>query len=184
MSTKYKAGEPEEVYFVTITVVGWIDVFTRAEQKAALIKSLQYCQKEKGLEIYAYCLMSNHIHMICKAVAEISLPEIMRDFKKFTSKQIIKTIEETPESRRDWMLKYFENACDHLKRNQKYKVWQDGYHAEILYSRKFLFQKLNYIHNNPVKSGIVKKPEHYIYSSARSYAGLDVELEVVLIDLI
>lgn len=184
MSTKYKATESEGVYFVTLTVVGWVDVFTRTEQKTVLIESLRYCQKDKGLEIYAYCLMSNHIHMICKAAAEISLPEIMRDFKKFTSKQIIKIIEEEPESRRDWMLKYFENACDHLKRNQKYKVWQDGYHAEILYSRKFLFQKLNYIHNNPVKSGIVTKPEHYIYSSASSYAGLDGELEVVLIDLI
>lgn len=183
MSTKYKATEPEGVYFVTLTVVGWIDVFTRPKQKAGIIESLQFCQKEKGLEIYAYCIMSNHLHMICKAVAEISLPEIMRDFKKFTSKQIIKTIELEPDSRRDRTLEYFKNACDHLQRNQKYKVWQDGYHAEILYSRKFLLQKLNYIHNNPVKAGIVSTPEHYLFSSARIYAGLEGELEVVIIDL-
>jgi len=114
MSTKYKAIEPEGIYFVTLTIVGWIDVFTRPKQKAGIIESLQFCQKEKGLEIYSYCIMSNHIHMICKAMGEISLPEIIRDFKKFTSKQIIKTIDEEPESRRDWMIKYFENACDHL----------------------------------------------------------------------
>ena len=100
--------------------------------------------------------------MICKGVAEFSVAEIMRDFKKFTSKQILKTLVEEPESRRDWMLKYFESACEHLKRDQKYKVWQTGYHAEILHSRKFLLQKLNYIHNNPVKARIVDEPEHYL----------------------
>ena len=185
MSTKYKAGEPDGIYFVTLTVVGWIDVFTRIEQKVVLVESLKFCQKEKGLETYSYCIMTNHLHMICKAMAEITLPEIMRDFKKFTSKQIIKTIKQEPESRREWMLKYFENACDHLKRDQKYKVWQDGYHAEILTSRKFLLQKLNYIHHNPVRAGIVLNPEDYLFSSARNYAGMDEdgELEVVLIDL-
>lgn len=175
MSTKYKATDPEGIYFVTLTIVGWIDVFTRIGQKRVLIDSLQYCQKEKGLELYAYCIMPNHIHMICKAMEDLSLAEIMRDFKKFTSKHIIKKIVEEPESRRDWMLKYFENACEHLKRDQNYKVWQNGYHSEILYSRKFLLQKLNYIHNNPVKAGIVSKPEHYLSSSARIYAGLDLE---------
>ncbi len=155
MSTKYKAAQPNEGYFVTLTTVGWVDVFTRPQQKDMLISSLQFCQKEKGLEIYAYCLMTNHLHMLCKATGEISLPEIMRDFKKFTSKEVIKNIEAEPESRRDWMLKYFEDACYRLKRNQKYKVWQDGYHAEHLFSEKFIFQKLNYTHYNPVKEKIV-----------------------------
>ena len=122
--------------------------------------------------------------MICKAVNDIPLPEIVRDFKKYTAKQIIKTIQIEPESRREWMLKYFETACENLKRNQKYKVWQDGYHAEILYSTKFLLQKLHYIHNNPVRSGIVEQPEHYLYSSARIYAGLEGSLEVVLVDIL
>ncbi len=81
------------------------------------------------------------------------------------------------------MHNYFEDVCKHLKRDQKYKVWKDGYHAEILYSRKFLLQKLHYIHNNPVKARIVDNPEHYLFSSARNYAGLDEELEIVLIDL-
>jgi len=186
MSTKYKATDPDGIYFVTTTVVGWIDVFTRIEQKNVLIDSLRYCQKEKGLEIYAYCIMTNHLHMICKGIGEFTLSEIMRDFKKYTSKKIIKTIQDVPESRRDWILKYFEAACDKLKRDQKYKVWQDGYHAEILYSRKFLLQKLNYIHNNPVRAGIVDKAEHYLASSARTYAGLDEGemegLEIVIIE--
>lgn len=183
MSTKYKATDPEGVYFVTITVVGWIDVFIREEQKNVLIESLQFCQKEKGLKIYGFCIMSNHFHMICKAVNNITLPEILRDLKKFTSKKIITTIMEEPESRRDWMLGYFEDACKHLKKEQNYKVWQNGYHAEVIYSNKFLLQKLTYIHNNPLRAGIVEQPEHYLYSSARNYAGLEEKLEVTLVDI-
>lgn len=183
MSTKYKATQPDAGYFVTLTTVGWVDVFTRPQQKEMLINNLRFCQKEKGLEIYAYCIMSNHLHMVCKAVGEIGLPEIMRDFKKFTSKQVISNIEAEPESRREWMLKYFEEACYKLKRNQKYKVWQDGYHAELLFSKKFILQKINYIHNNPVKERIVDQPEDYIFSSARYYAGLNGELDVVILDI-
>ncbi len=184
MSTKYKATQPDAGYFVTLTIVGWVDVFTRLKQKDMLIKSLQFCQREKGLEIYAYCIMSNHFHMLCRAIGEVSLPEIMRDFKKFTSKEVIKNIEAGPESRCEWMLKFFEDACYRLKRNQKYKVWQDGYHAEHLFSQKFILQKLNYTHNNPVKEKIVAKPEDYLYSSARDYAGLKGELEVVVLDIV
>lgn len=161
-----------------------MDVFTRPEQKDSIVKSLKYCQKEKSLEIYAYCIMTNHLHMVCKAIGQNTLPEIIRDFKKFTSKQVIRNIQEESESRRDWMLKYFEDACYRLKRDQKYKVWQDGYHAELLLSEKFVLQKIQYTHNNPVKERIVVKPEEYVYSSARTYAGLEGELEVVIIDLI
>lgn len=123
MSTKYKATTTDEAYFITITTVGWIDVFTRLSQKQILIKSLEYCQKNKGLEIYAYCIMSSHIHLLCKANNGFLLSDIMRDFKKFTSKNIIQTIIDEPESRREWMLAYFEKACGHLKREQAYKVW-------------------------------------------------------------
>jgi len=86
MSTKYKAISTEQAYFITITTVGWIDVFTRLSQKYNVINALQYCQKNKGLEIYAYCIMSNHIHLLCKATNGFLLSDVMRDFKKFTSK--------------------------------------------------------------------------------------------------
>jgi REP element-mobilizing transposase RayT len=110
MSTKYKATIIGEAYFITITTVGWIDVFTRLRQKYILINALKHCQRERGLEIYAYCIMSNHLHLFCKASKEEPLSNIMRDFKKFTSKKIISTILEFPESRREWMLAYFTKA--------------------------------------------------------------------------
>ena len=122
--------------------------------------------------------MHSHLHLLCKAVDENSLSDIMRDFKKFTSKQIIKTIIEEPESRREWLLDYFSKACVHLQRKQKYKVWQSGYHAEIAYSNKFLKEKIIYIHNNPVKDKIVENTEDYLFSSARNYALLNYELAV------
>ncbi|MFD0962961.1 REP-associated tyrosine transposase [Pseudofulvibacter geojedonensis] len=183
MSTKYKATEKEQAYFITITTVGWVDVFTRLSQKELLVASLKYCQKEKGLEIYAYCIMSSHIHMLCRATEGKVLSDVIRDFKKYTSKKIIKTIQEQPESRREWMLQYFKEACAHLKREQEYKVWQDGYHAEIVYSNKFIKEKVNYIHENPVKAKIVSNAEDYIFSSARNYADLGGELEIIKVYL-
>ncbi|MCD9575987.1 REP-associated tyrosine transposase [Flavobacterium soyae] len=183
MSTKYKATTPENAYFITITTVGWVDIFTRLNQNYVIINALQYCQQSKNLEIYAYCIMSSHIHMLCRAVNGSVLSDIIRDFKKFTSKKIIQTIIEEPESRREWLLKHFENACEHLKRAQKYKVWQDGYHAEVVESNWFVKQKVNYIHNNPVNSKIVTLPEDYFFSSARNYAGLSNDLDVIVLDL-
>ncbi len=183
MSTKYKATTTDQAYFITITTVGWVDVFTRLNQKYNIINALQYCQEKKGLEIYAYCIMHSHVHLMCKATNGFILSDVMRDFKKFTSKKIIQTIKEEPESRREWLLAYFEQACAHLKRDQSYKVWQDGYHAEIIETNWFIKQKVNYIHNNPVKEKVVSSPEDYYFSSARNYAGLENELDVVMLDL-
>jgi REP element-mobilizing transposase RayT len=183
MSTKYKATTTDEAYFITITTVGWIDVFTRLNQKNNIIQALNYCQQNKGLEIYAYCIMHSHIHILCKGTDGAILSDIIRDFKKHTSKKIIQTIAEEPESRREWMLDYFKKSCEHLKRNQEYKVWQNGYHAEIVSSNYFIKQKIEYIHNNPVKDKIVTQPEDYYFSSARNYAQLSNDLEVELLDL-
>ena len=182
MSTKYKATTTGDAYFVTITTVGWIDVFTRLNQKESIIKSLQFCQKNKGLEIYAYCIMTSHIHLLCKTTNGFIMSDVMRDFKRFTSKRIIEIILDEAESRKEWMLEYFRKACEHLKKEPQYKVWQNGYHAEHIYSNKFIRQKLDYIHNNPVKEKIVTLPEDYYFSSARNYASLDNELEVILLD--
>ena len=155
MSTKYKATITEQAFFITITTVGWIDVFSRLNQKYNIINALNYCQKNKGLEIYSYVIMSNHIHLLCKATDGFLLSDVIRDFKKFTSKKIIETIINEPESRREWMIDYFKKACQHLKREQQHKVWQDGYHAEIVETNWFIKQKVDYIHNNPVKEKIV-----------------------------
>ncbi|MDZ4715989.1 MAG: transposase [Cytophagales bacterium] len=168
MSEKYKFNDPNGIYFVTSTVVGWVDLFTRVELKQTVIESLRFCQREKGLLIHAWCLMPSHLHMIISSDGK-PLTDIMRDFKKFTARQIIKQVDTVNESRKDWILKLFAEIADHLARIENYKVWQDGNHPIALMKPKFLRQKLDYIHNNPVAAEIVGEPEHYLYSSARDY---------------
>jgi REP element-mobilizing transposase RayT len=142
---------------------------------------LKYCQQAKGLEIYAYVLMPSHLHLLCRSKEGFQLSDIIRDFKKYTSKKLIQNIKEQPESRREWMLEQFLKASEHLSRGQEYKVWQNGYHAEEVYSNKFIYEKLNYIHKNPVVDRIVEEPEDYLYSSARNYSESEAVLDVVLI---
>jgi REP element-mobilizing transposase RayT len=97
------------------------------------------------------------------------LSDLIRDFKKFTAKTILNKIETEPESRADWMLKRFEFACKSHSRNEKYQFWQYGNHPEEIFSEKFFWSKLDYIHLNPVRAGIVVKASHYVHSSASNY---------------
>lgn len=171
--------DPGAAYFVTLTVVDWIDIFTRPVYKHIVIDSLAYCQQNKDLEIYAWCLMCNHLHMICRGSEHHPLPDILRDFKKFTSVKIIETIQEIVESRREWMLDRFAFKANPVKRNKNFKLWQDGNHAEQIFTNEFLQTKIDYIHNNPVRAEIVAFAEDYLYSSTRVYAGMDGFIEIV-----
>ncbi|MDN3551757.1 REP-associated tyrosine transposase [Mucilaginibacter aquaedulcis] len=182
MSHQYRVRDPEEIYFVTFTIVDWVDIFTRPAYKQLIVESLIYCQQQKGLEIYAYCLMSNHLHMLVSSKHPAVLPDIIRDLKKHTNKQIIKLINDEPESRRDWMLYRFQYNARYNTRIQDYKVWQDGYHGIACDNIYILTQKLDYINYNPVRAGIVAEPEHYLYSSAAAYAGQNGIIELVFID--
>lgn len=164
---------PDELYYVTLTVVGWIDVFSRRDYADEVIKNLKYCQTNKGLEIYCYCLMTNHLHMIAAAKTGI-LNYIFRDFKSFSAKRIFELIENNPqESRKEWLMylfKYFGKPV----RGQERQFWQHDNHPVVLYSPEVIKQKENYIHNNPVRAGIVSEPEHYYYCSAHPQSPLKV----------
>ena len=178
MSTGYQIKEQDELYFVTFQIVRWIDIFTRKIYRDIVVESLRFCQANKGLEIYAFVIMSNHIHLLLRSFPG-KLSDPIKEFKSFTAKQILETIQTEPESRRDWMLNLFEFSAKQHKRNSKYQVWTHENHAEIIYSNKFVEQKINYIHENPVRAGIVEKAEDYLYSSARDYAGLHGVLDVI-----
>ena len=171
-----------KVYFVTDTVVDWVDIFTRPIYKHIVIESLQYCQEHKGLIIYAWVLMSNHLHAIVGSEGEAKVSDIWRDFKKFTSKEIIATIKtEISESRSEWMLNRFEYSGKNDKKIKNYRFWQEGNDAQGIYLNEYFEQKLNYIHYNPVKAEIVNRPEDYRYSSAIDYAGGKGLLRVVVV---
>ena len=181
---KYKIHNQKGIYFLTLTVVGWIDVFTRASYRDIVLDSLKYCIEEKGLVVYAYVVMSNHVHLIAQSASETqTLSDIMRDFKSFTAKQIKKSIEDvqTGESRREWLKYLFGYFARGNQRNRTFQFWQSDNHPIELWSPRVIEQKLAYIHWNPVEAKIVASPSHYLYSSASNYfVGTDL-LEVQVI---
>ena len=155
-------------HYITATVIDWIDIFTRQTYRDSVIESLDYCIKNKGMILYGYVIMSNHIHLIIQS-EDGKLSDLIRDFKKFTAKNILDKIQSVPESRKEWMLERFKLATEKHTRNQKYQFWQYGNHAEEIYTNKFMWSKLDYIHLNPVRAGLVEKASQYIYSSASNY---------------
>jgi REP element-mobilizing transposase RayT len=164
----YIIRNQSKAHFITATVVDWVDVFSRKAYRDCIIESLDFCIKNKGMILYGFVIMSNHIHLIIQSDKN-KLSDLIRDFKKFTAKTILHKIETEPESRADWMLKRFEFACKSHSRNEKYQFWQYGNHPEEIFSEKFFWSKLDYIHLNPVRAGIVVKASHYLYSSASNY---------------
>ena len=172
MSTAYKISDKTGLYFLTFQIVGWVDLFTRKIYRDIAIESFKYCQEQKGLELFAFVIMSNHIHLMARSKTG-DLSGTIRDFKNHTSKKFLEIVSENIESRRDWIKMVFE-FHGRFKNKQTFQVWTHENHAELIYSQKFIEQKINYIHNNPVRAGIVEKPEDYMYSSARNYAGLEI----------
>ena len=181
MSSKYKVKDQGILHFITITVIDWVDLFTRPFLKHVIVDSLKYCQHKKGLEIYAFVIMPSHIHLIVKGTVDNKLENIIRDFKKYTSKELIKAIKEYPESRREWLLNKFSYAADRIKKGVNYKVWKDGFHPVELSTTKMIEQRVDYIHNNPVEDEIVFNAEAYKYSSACIYSGGIGVLEITMI---
>ena len=183
---RYRITNQKGLNYLTLTVVGWIDVFSRAAYRDIVIDSLDYCRREKGLMIGGYVIMSNHIHLIAQAKedSEQGLSEILRDFKKFTAKKIIKTIEASAESRKDWMLYLFKNFAKRNTNNRTYQFWIRDNHPIALWSPEVIWQKLDYIHLNPVRAKIVAEHTEYLYSSAQNYrkGNTDCLLEIDLID--
>lgn len=137
MSQGYQIKDQSAAHYLTLQIVQWVDIFTRKVYCDIVIKSLKYCQNEKSLEIYAYVIMSNHIHLLVRSGNE-NLSGTLRDFKSYTSKEILKAIIEKNESRRDWLLMIFKYAASKHKRNNTYQLWTHENHAEEVYSNKFI----------------------------------------------
>lgn len=169
MSSKYKVGEEAIAHFVTFSIVGWVDVFSRECYKEIVIKSLQYCQEHKGLKLHAWVIMTNHVHLIVSSDTN-KIENLVRDIKKYSSKQIIAAIQESKtESRKEWMLNLFSYAGKNNANNTNFQFWKQDYHPIELNSAAKTKERLDYLHENPVKSGLVWEPWHNKYSSAIDY---------------
>jgi len=172
MRTRYRIVEPGSYYFATSTIVEWIPLFTRKPYFDIIVESLQFCRKNKGLKLYAYVIMDNHVHLL---ISGDNLSDIIRDFKRHTAKELIKILKEDG---KQWVLSQLKFHKLAYKKDSNYQVWQEGFHPQIVYSDDVLHQKIEYIHDNPVRAGFVEKPEDWLYSSARNYWGLNYILDL------
>lgn len=182
MSRNYKFYNPDGVYFVSFAVIEWLEVFTRNEYKNILVENLEYCQKHKGLEIFAWCIMTNHVHLIFRSAGDQKPELLLGDYKRFTSKAIVNAIIDNPkESRKDFLLEQFLKAGSKSSNVNKYQFWRHDNNPIELWSNKVIDEKINYIHQNPVEEGLVFRPEDYLYSSAADYAGEKGILDNVIV---
>lgn len=164
--SEFRNTTPDELFFVTLRVTGWIDLFTRQVYKDIIVRNLEYCQRKEGLEIFCYVIMSNHLHLICRRKGK-DLNEMLGRFKGYTSKVLLKEIDENPqESRKEWLLHQFHFNAVNSKQYSNYHLWHYKNHPILLDNVEIAKQKRDYIHRNPVKSGIVNDATAYLYSSA------------------
>ena len=165
---------------MTFTVTDWESIFAEDRFKNILVDNLNYCVNKKELEIFAYVIMSTHMHLLARSRNE-DLSNVIGGFKKLSAIKILNIIrKENPNS--SSLLK-FAKAASCQSRNEKYQFWKYGNHPEEVYSPKFTLSKIKYIHNNPVDAGIVDWPEDYYYSSAVDYAGKIGPVKVCVLTL-
>ncbi len=179
MSKKYKFNDDTKLYFVSFAVTNWIDLFIREIYREVLLDSIKYCQKEKDLDIYGWCIMTSHVHLIMGTRGN-ALSNIMRDLKRHTAEELHKAITNNKnESRKEWMLWMMERAAKKNSNTAKFQLWQPESHPIQLINNKMAHQKLDYIHNNPVEAGFVTKAEEWKYSSAIDYYGGKGLIEII-----
>ena len=170
---KYFISDKAGCYFITFTIIHWIDIFSRKEYRDIIVDSLNYCISEKELIVYAWVIMSNHIHLVITTKSdEGNISGIIRDFKKHTSKEITKAIQSIPESRKEWLLNAMSKEAKRIGRATYHKLWKDDNHAITIDGKIVgIKERINYIQDNPVKNGLVEEQWEYIYSSAKDYQG-------------
>lgn len=177
MSRKYKILDQDALYFIRFTVINWLDVFIRREYRDIFLDSIRFCQKNKGLEVCAYCIMTSHIHMIVGRNGDPALEGIIRDIKKFTSSEIVKAIKNnSQESRKELLLWLFEKAGNANPNNTNHQFWQQ-HNKPIELTSEFIHQKLDYIHDNPVEAGIVLSQEDYFVQQCGELCGPTGEVD-------
>jgi putative transposase len=163
MRSRYRIHSPEIAHFVTSTIVEWLPIFTSSAYCDIVVRSLLHCREHKGLKVYAWVVLESHFHAI---LAAPDLPRTLADLKKFTAREILTQLQT---ERREWLLNQLRYFRAKHKTTSAHQVWQEGVHPQSIPSDQIMFQKLEYLHNNPVKRGLVASPEHWRYSSAHEW---------------
>ncbi len=162
MRSRYRVHDPNAAHFITSTIVEWIPVFAASARCDLLVEALQYSQQHKGLQVFGWIIMPNHFHAIVLAP---DLSGVIADVKKFTARRILEQLAET---KCDWLLNQFA-YYKAAHKSSTHQVWQEGFHPQAITGDEMMLQKLEYLHNNPVRAGFVASPEHWRYSSAHEW---------------
>jgi putative transposase len=170
--SRYVITEPDKPHFLTCTIVEWLPVFTRPETVDILLDCWRYQREKQGLKFYGYVVLENHCHFVAQSE---NLSKSVISFKSFTARKIIDTL---TKNNVEMLLKHLRFAKSAHKQDREYQFWQEGVHAELIFNEAMMREKLDYIHNNPIKRGYVNLPEHWRYSSASNYAGQEGLLEI------
>ena len=170
--SRYKIYEPTHPYFITCTVLHWIPIFTRTQSTDILFDSLKFLQKSDNLKITAYVILENHLHMI---VSSDDISKTMAKFKSYTAKELINLLKKSNAKTILEQLAFYKKAH---KTETTYQVWQEGIQPKLIVDEKMMIDRINYIHNNPIKRGYVEEAKHWRYSSARDYEGINGLIEI------
>jgi len=170
--SRYKIYEPTHPHFLTCTILHWLPLFTNKESVQIVLDSFKYLQKSDNMTIFAYVILENHLHLIA------SSNDIGKSMQKFKSYSAYKLLELLKKQNATTLLKQLAFYKKAHKTHTTYQVWEEGFHPKLIQSEKMMIEKINYIHHNPVKRGYVDKAEHWRYSSARDYMGINGLLEV------
>jgi len=160
MRSTYKIYNPHGAFFITSTIVDWLPVFKSRPYFEILVDSIRYSQSAKDLKLYAYVFLDNHFHLI---VSAHNLSNVIGSIKGYTAKEIIRKLKE---DRKESLLEKFRQAKLKYKIKSEFQIWQESFHPQELITDRIFEQKVDYIHMNPVRRGLVKEPEDWEYRSA------------------
>ncbi len=172
--SRYQFANPAQPHFLTCTVIEWLPVFTRQEATQILFDSWNYLQRNQGLQLYGFVVLENHLHVVAQAR---NLPSTWSNFKSYTARRIIDLLKA---HHTDTLLERMRLTHKAERIDREYQFWQEGSHPQVIEGEEMLRQKLNYIHQNPVKRGYVDESEHWRWSSARNYAGREGLVDVYI----
>jgi REP-associated tyrosine transposase len=178
VSRDYKFDDLDKLYFISFATVHRIDVFVREEYSQIIMDSWKFCQERKGLEIYGWCIMPSHVHMIIGSNKN-KLEDIVRDMKSHTSTTFRKLLKDNvQESRKEWIIWMMERAGKKNGNNNDWQFWQQHNKPLEIKDQDMFDKMLEYIHLNPVMAGFVVNPEDWKYSSARDFSGMNGLVEL------
>jgi putative transposase len=163
MRSRYRVHELHTAHFITATTVAWLPIFTKAARCDIVIEALQFCRAHKGLKIHAWVILDNHLHAI---LAAPGLSRVLADFKRHAARRLIEHLQT---ENCDWLLNQLQYFRAAHKVESEHQLWQEGSHPQAILGDEMMLQKLDYLHNNPVKRGLVASPEHWLYSSAHEW---------------